>query len=75
MHFLGDSENEFVEPVPLQNLLVIPAGEMDIDKILEWDTEREAFWVPAVQAGPEYCPQMTHILVKPVNGGLIYIGG
>lgn len=73
-YFLTIPENERVEPIFLQSFLIIPAGETNIDKILMEDEEKGGFWAPAVEVSAEYIPHLTHILVKPVNGGLVRIG-
>lgn len=73
-YFLTVPENERVEPIFLRSFLIIPAGEANIDEILMEDKEKGGFWVPAVEVSAEYVPQLTHILVKPVNGGLVRIG-
>lgn len=73
-YFLTIPENERVEPIFLQSFLIIPAGETNIDKILMEDEEKGGFWAPAVEVSDEYIPHHTHILVKPVNGGLVRIG-
>lgn len=63
-----------MEPIFLQSFLIIPAGEDNVDKILMEDKEKEGFWAPAVEDSAEYVPQLTHVLVKPVNGRLARIG-
>lgn len=73
-YFLTAPGEMHVEPIFLQSFLIVPAGETNLSEILAEDKERGGIWVPAVEVSAEYAPQLTHILIKPVNGGLARIG-